>query len=142
MRQVLKKHISNPELFKAQLFNWGATFDEVIWLDSNNYHQLYSRYDAVLAVDAFTSFRTDHYDAFEGLRSYQESTKDWLFGYLSYDLKNDVEDLVSENYDGLRFPDLYVFQPKKLLLLKEKEHWPAVMLILLGVAFMRLSSSQ
>ena len=80
LRQVLKKHISNPELFKAQLFNWGATFDEVIWLDSNNYHQLYSRYDAVLAVDAFTRFRTDHYDAFEGLRYYQESTKDWMFG--------------------------------------------------------------
>jgi para-aminobenzoate synthetase component 1 len=41
-----------------------------------------------------------------------------LFGYLSYDLKNDIEELHSNNYDGLHFPDLFFFQPKKLFLLK------------------------
>lgn len=52
---------------------------------------------------------------------YQSQTKDWLFGYLSYDLKNDTENLTSNNFDGLHFPDLYFFQPKKLLLLKDNE---------------------
>jgi para-aminobenzoate synthetase component 1 len=52
------------------------------------------------------------------LKQYQQSTKDWLFGYLSYDLKNDIEQLQSQNFDGLEFPDLYFFQPKKLFLLK------------------------
>jgi para-aminobenzoate synthetase component 1 len=33
-------------------------------------------------------------------------------------LKNDTEDLHSANFDGLEFPDLYFFQPKKLFLLK------------------------
>jgi para-aminobenzoate synthetase component 1 len=90
----------------------------VAFLDSNSYPQKYSSFDCVLAVDAFTSIKTDYINAFEDLHQYQGQTKDWLFGYLSYDLKNDTEDLHSANFDGLEFPDLYFFQPKKLFLLK------------------------
>lgn len=75
----------------------------------------------MLAVDAFTSLKTDFHNAFDDLKQYQQTTKDWLFGYLSYDLKNDVEELKSSNFDGLDFPDLFFFQPKKIFLLKENE---------------------
>ena len=75
----------------------------------------------MLAVEAFTALKTDHHGAFEQLKEYQETTKDWIFGYLSYDLKNDLENLSSKNFDGLKFPDLYFFQPQKLILVgKEK----------------------
>ena len=87
-------------------------------LDSNAYHQKYSTYDAVLAVDALTSLQTDYNNAFQDLQQYQSQTKDWLFGYFSYDLKNDIEELHSNNFDGLIFPDLFFFQPKKLFLIK------------------------
>ncbi|MBT8314216.1 MAG: anthranilate synthase component I family protein, partial [Maribacter sp.] len=40
---------------------------------------------------------------------------DWIFGYLSYDLKNDVERLSSNNHDRLYFPELLFFQPKKII---------------------------
>lgn len=110
--------ISNAEDFKLKLLAWSQQFDDVVWLDSNNYEQTHSNFDAVLAVDAFTSILTDYHNAFENLKEYQSITKDWIFGYLTYDLKNDVEDLKSENFDGLQFPDLYFFQPKKLFLLK------------------------
>lgn len=72
----------------------------------------------MMAVDAFTSLKTDFHNAFEDLKQYQQTTKDWLFGYLSYDLKNDTEPLKSSNFDGLHFPDLFFFQPKKIFLLK------------------------
>lgn len=121
MRTLTQKHISNPEHFKNQLLSWSAQYDEVVWLDSNNHQQEYSSYDAVLAVEAFTSIQTDYYDAFEQLKAYQTTTRDWLFGYLSYDLKNDIEDLSSDNFDGLQFPELYFFQPKKIFLLKGNE---------------------
>ncbi len=104
--------------FKSKLLLWSQQFEEVVWLDSNDFPQTYSNYDAVLAVDAFTTLRTDYFNAFDKLKEYQSITEDWIFGYLTYDLKNDVEDLRSENYDGLEFPDLYFFQPKKLFLLK------------------------
>ncbi|RTY73506.1 anthranilate synthase component I family protein [Flavobacterium sp. LS1P28] len=118
MRTSIYKSISDSKLFKQQLLLWSQQFREVVFMDSNEYPQQYSSCDCILAVDAFTSIKTDVYNAFEDLKQYQQNTKDWLFGYLSYDLKNDIEQLQSANFDGLDFPDLYFFQPKKLFLLK------------------------
>ena len=117
MRTILSKFIENPSHFKKQLLLWANSYREVVFLDSNSYPQKYSSFDCVLAVDEFTSIKTDHHNAFEDLKQYQGQTKDWLFGYLSYDLKNDIEDLHSANFDGLEFPELYFFQPKKLFIL-------------------------
>ena len=104
--------------FKNQILIWSQQFDEVIWLDSNQYEQKYGSYDAILAVEAFTSIQTDYLQGFEKLKEYQSLVDDWVFGYLAYDLKNDVEQLESKNEDGLGFPDLSFFQPKKLFLFK------------------------
>jgi para-aminobenzoate synthetase component 1 len=97
---------------------WSQQFREIVFMDSNEYPQEYSSYDCLLAVDAFTAVKTDYHNAFEDLKQYQQTTKDWLFGYLSYDLKNDSEVLQSNNFDGLNFPDLFFFQPKKIIALK------------------------
>lgn len=118
MRTSIIKFIDNPVQFKQQVLAWAQQFREVIFLDSNDYPQQYSSYDCILAVDAFTSIQTDFHNAFEDLKQYHQINSDWLFGYLSYDLKNDLEDLNSNNFDGLHFPDLFFFQPKKLFLLK------------------------
>ncbi|MFD1064297.1 aminodeoxychorismate synthase component I [Winogradskyella litorisediminis] len=116
-RNFYPKSISD---FKQQLLVWAQQYDDVVWLDSNNHKGNYNSYDAVLAVDAFTSLKTDYFDAFNKLNDYQSTTNDWIFGYLTYDLKNTVEDLKSTNFDGLYFPDLYFFQPKKLFLIKDE----------------------
>jgi para-aminobenzoate synthetase component I len=118
LRTFIIKHIENPIQFKQQLLTWAQQFREVVLMDSNDYPQHYSSYDCILAVDAFTSIKTDYNNAFEDLKQYQQISKDWLFGYLSYDLKNDMEVLHSNNFDGLDFPDLFFFQPKKIFLLK------------------------
>lgn len=124
LRTSSTKSIFNVSEFKNQLVNWTNQFREVVFLDSNsnqNGNQKYASYDCIVAVDAFTSIKTDYSNAFQDLHQYQSQTKDWLFGYLSYDLKNNVEDLKSENFDGLQFPDLFFFQPKKLFLLKDNQ---------------------
>ena len=121
MRTTQNHQPKNIETFKQNLLLWSQQFDDVVWLDSNNHKDQYSNYDAVLAVDAFTTIRTDFFDAFERLKEYQTSVKDWIFGYLTYDLKNTTERLKSENFDGLDFPDLYFFQPKKLFLFKDNQ---------------------
>ena len=118
LRTIQKHTISNIDSFKSNLLEWSQQFNDVVWLDSNNYNQEFSNYDTILAVDAFTSIQTDYFEAFNKLKEYQNLTEDWIFGYLTYDLKNDVEDLKSSNFDGLQFPELYFFQPKKLFLIK------------------------
>lgn len=111
--------IGDITLCKQQLLAWAQTYEDVVWLDSNSYEgQRYPEYEGILAVDAFTSIQTSYEGAFDRLEEYQQMTQDWIFGYLGYDLKNDTERLTSKNDDGLGFPDLNFFQPKKVFLLK------------------------
>ncbi|VAW25572.1 Para-aminobenzoate synthase, aminase component [hydrothermal vent metagenome] len=119
LRTTTKIKVKNISEFKIQLIQWAQQFKEIIWLDSNNYQQKYSNFDAILAIDAVSKIETTHTNAFEKLKEYQSNVNDYIFGYLSYDLKNDVEKLTSTNFDGLNFPDLVFFQPKKIFLIKE-----------------------
>jgi len=118
LREKKIYNVKNITAFKQKLLAWSSQFDDVVWLDSNHHNGHYSNYDAILAVDAFTAIQTDYVNAFDKFKEYQTITKDWILGYLTYDLKNDVEKLHSNNYDGLNFPELYFFQPKKLFLIK------------------------
>ena len=49
------------------------------------------------------------------LQQFCNSNKGWLFGYLTYDLKNEIEQLHSGNTDKLDFPLLHFFSPKVVL---------------------------
>lgn len=118
--QRTKKAIQITDIseFKSKLLIWAQQFKIAVWLDSNNYIQKHSNFDAVLAVDAFSKIETNYINAFNKLKAYQTGVNDYIFGYLGYDLKNDVEHLTSNNLDELNFPDLFFFQPKKIFFIK------------------------
>jgi para-aminobenzoate synthetase component 1 len=46
------------------------------------------------------------------LQQFYDSKKGWLFGYLTYDVKNAIEPLTSSNSDNQAFPLLQFFAPK------------------------------
>ncbi|MEJ1221727.1 anthranilate synthase component I family protein [Sediminicola sp. 1XM1-17] len=121
MRTEANFTVANINNFKDALLMWAQQYHEVVWLESNGHQGRYSSFDGLLAVDALTSMVTDHHQAFEELKSYQHESKDWLFGYMSYDLKNDVEQLTSSNYDGLGFAELHFFQPKRIIQINGNE---------------------
>lgn len=121
MRKTRSYPIKNLISFKEKLLFWAQQFEDIVWLDSNGYNDSYGSFEAILAVDAFTSIKTDYDNAFEDFKEYQTYTNDWLFGYLTYDLKNDIEALTSKNHDGLDFPDLFFFQPKRIFILRQNE---------------------
>ena len=118
MRSIFNPEISSVATFKQQLLQWAQAHAEVLVLDSNGLQDAHSSFDLLVAVDAFTSLKTDQSNAFQELHNYQQATQDWILGYLTYDLKNNLEYLQSRNFDGLDFPDLYFFQPKKLFLFR------------------------
>ena len=118
MRTVKTFILENVLEFKQRLLQWSQSYEEIIWLDSNTYNNQIE-YEAILAVEAFTALKTDAKQAFDKLEEYQITTQDYLFGYLSYDLKEATENLTSKNFDGLHFPDLYFFQPKKIIKVKD-----------------------
>ncbi len=101
--------------FKLRLLNWAGGYKEAVWLDSNNHPDPYGSLEVLLAVDAETSLVASHSAGFRALREYHKKTSDWLVGYIGYDMKNDLESLTSDNTDGLKFPDLCFFQPRKVI---------------------------
>jgi len=77
----------------------------------------YINYDLIAGVDMLNVIEVNK-DAFSQLKEFHQKHEDWLFGYLSYDLKNEVEKLTSTNYDGIQASSLSFFIPKYVLLLK------------------------
>lgn len=118
MRKVTTTTIADTSDFRNQLLIWAQRYEHICWLDSNEHTDLYSQFDYLLAVDAANSIETSAPNAFEKLAHFQKINADWLFGFLSYDLKNELEDLSSTNKTGISFPDLFFFQPKKLFIIK------------------------
>nr|WP_317134307.1 anthranilate synthase component I family protein [Flavobacterium agricola] len=113
--------LENVALIKQKLLFWSQQFREIGYLDSNQHKNQLSKFELMLGVDAFTSLQTDSFSAFESLAEYQQNVKDYILGYFTYDLKNGIEKLHSENTDALQFPDIYFFQPKKLFVIKDTE---------------------
>ena len=114
--------IEDINLFKQKLFAWSRLFNEVAFLDSNtsqNHQDIYSSFDFLLAVEGFTSIKTDSFNGFEKLNDFQKNANDWLFGFLSFDLKEDTYQLPCKKSNSLDFPSLYFFQPKKIILIKD-----------------------
>jgi para-aminobenzoate synthetase component 1 len=86
-------------------------------LSSNEYHDCpYSQWEYILAVGKIDelSIHLHHENPFEKLYDFWEKHRSWLFGFLTYDIKNDIENLSSENIDGLGFPLLHFFVPEKV----------------------------
>ncbi|BDD04715.1 anthranilate synthase component I family protein [Aureibacter tunicatorum] len=124
---MIKRFIKNYKVnkisdFKSKSLKWAEQFDHFEYLNPNNFQYPNDPFIEVLAVGAndILTCKNDH-NAFEALKRFKNSKKDWLFGYFSYDLKNYLEDLKSENPDRIEFSDLMFFQPTHLLFFNDDE---------------------
>ena len=107
--------LTDIQLFKQKALHWANQFRVVCLLDSNNYpHTKYRSKDWVLAIDALEEIRCGK-NAFEEMGRFQRKVNSNIFGFFSYDLKNQIENLSSKNHDGIKFPELYFFKPRYIL---------------------------
>ena len=127
MRCKIKYPVRNTEDFKGKLLAWCSQFPVYCFLDSNSSdksisgNHLYCNYNMLAAVGAINSINVNAGNAFEQLRNFHHQTKDWIFGILGYDLKNETEKLSSDNFDGLLFNELHFFQPELVFILNSSE---------------------
>lgn len=112
------KTLQNISDFKQKALHWANQFEICCFLDSNNYKDAYSAYDFIIAAGAHAELKCRSGNAFDQLKSFHSQHQQWLFGFFSYDLKNEIEDLQSNHPDHLNFPDLYFFVPKYLIAFK------------------------
>lgn len=70
--------------------------------------------DEIEVMQHGASERFQH-NAWQALKEFRDDQLDWLFGYLGYDLKNQLEDLQSHNQKLTDAPDLFFINPGLLL---------------------------
>jgi len=99
--------------WKRAALQWASGFSPVCYLDSN---QRPGAYECLIGAGSVRHLSlSDPGNAFSLLQAFAEEKPSWLFGHLSYDLKNDVEKLVSHHPDGIGFPLLHFFEPVNVL---------------------------
>jgi len=86
-------------------------------LDSNDQDD--STFDFLAAIKKRWELNSP-IDPFIALENKIDESRDWLFGYLTYDLKNDIEELFSNNTDNQCFPKIHFFVPEIILKVKNK----------------------
>ncbi|SHM46644.1 para-aminobenzoate synthetase component 1 [Mucilaginibacter sp. OK098] len=113
--------VADPDSFKRKALQWASAFDICCYLDSNNFTDPYSKFDTLIAAGVKADIVVDTGAAFEKLEQFRRQHPGWMTGFFTYDLKNEIENLASENPDHLQFPDLYFFVPQYLMIIKGNE---------------------
>jgi len=99
-------------------FNHACVFDSNLQINTSNYLQ-HSQIIAVGFTQEFLANDATH--SLKKLEAFLNKKNTWLFGYLSYDLKNEIENLASKNADGLGFPLIHFFVPEVVIQLNGSE---------------------
>jgi len=112
-------NISNSEQVKYGLVDSFKEVSNVLLLDGNTTET--DSFEWILAVGSVDEISIGMEAAFDALQNFYDKHKDWMFGSLSYDLKNGLEDLKSTHPDGIQFPDLHFFVPQYLFVFKDNQ---------------------
>lgn len=110
--ETIAFHTREIPQFRERLLLLTRQYNYATILDSNEYQNTpYKEYDLLAGFGAKSIIRSNRFYELAALIK----KGSWLFGYLGYDLKNELESLKSENYDGLEFSDLCFFEPEILV---------------------------
>jgi para-aminobenzoate synthetase component 1 len=107
----------HPETFKQKALQWASGFGVSAYLDSGNFTDGYSKFGTLIAAGVKKELKCNTKNAFDQLAAFREQNQGWVLGFLTYDLKNEIENLSSANSDHLKFPDLYFFVPEHVILI-------------------------
>jgi len=103
--------LDSKDKFHQKALHWSGQFDEISFFNSNGAPDEWGRFESVLAVKALHSFCADD-DVLDQLQQFLVKHQcEFIPGFLSYDLKNEIEDLHTSAIDKLGFPAAYFFVP-------------------------------
>jgi len=74
-----------------------------------------------MAAGVRSRVKFDYGSGLEQLQQFISRKTRWLFGHLSYDLKNEIEHATSSHDDHIEFPDLFFFEPEVLIRFNKTE---------------------
>ena len=118
MKRFSKSYsLKNKDLFVKKIVNFSSDQSHFTLLNSNDN---FDDYELIIAYGA-ESFLQSSKNSLKKIDKYIDKVNDWIFGYLSYDLKNEIENLTDLNKDLFNLPNLYFYQPKVIWLIKDEK---------------------
>lgn len=100
------------------MLGWTKQFNIFCFLDNHNYSIQPQQYECLLAAGAVDFISSNNLNDID---SFLQKHSDWVFGHLSYELKNSIHQQTSNKKDPIGFPLLYFFVPQILLQVKQNE---------------------
>lgn len=140
--------LPNIELFKKQALAWANKFNVCLLLNSNEYQSnTPTHFEWTLAVDTVNLVEGKLGSAFVSLEGFLNEKKQTVFGFLSYDLKNEIENLPNSLPDYLGFPHLFFFEPRYVIEVKKSQvsinrNYPETMEIIDAIQAMKIENLQ
>ena len=102
--------VENIHDFKDKLLFFSKSKENVILLDSNSKKNDYEFIFSYGKISELKSFD----NSLDKLDNYIKQVDDWIFGYISYDLKDEIEGFNSKNLKYFDVPNLSFFQPSTI----------------------------
>ena len=106
-----------PKLSTYKLLAWAKDQSHFLYLNGNAYAPLHGSFPNKLFAGAISTLNSRD-ASFSKLESLIENRQDWLYGYFSYDLKNEIEVLSSNNPASIRCAHLEFSIPETIITLQ------------------------
>ena len=106
-----------PADFRVRALHWAAGFAHCAYFEPNGLDYPHSPFERLLAV---APAGTAGLDSFAGLEASSPGLGPRC-GFITYDVKNDIEALTSHNFSGLNWPMLHFFTPQTWLCWKNEQ---------------------
>lgn len=123
MRRFISFHTDNPQELTRRFISLSGEFKEVCILHSNSYRrsspmpEAYHNYDLIAAAGSVRRLTQIDKNPLDALEDFITGSGDWIFGHLSYDLKNEIENLTSSHPDHIGFPLLNFYVPRYIFII-------------------------
>ncbi len=114
-RHVCTFAVEDTALFRSQALHWARHHSHFHYFTDNGIQYPHGGFPEMLAAGVAKHCPTVPGNVFGDLQAFFEQNRDWLIGYLSYDLKNEIEALESRHEDPLGFPPSCFYVPRHLV---------------------------
>src|SRR5450432_272169 len=102
------------------MLNFGRKFGIFCFLDNHGY-EFNKSYECIAGAGVIKSILARDIPGLSKLNQFQKKNRDWIFGHIAYDVKNEIENFESSNPDGIQFPNIHFFVPEIVFILKKNE---------------------
>lgn len=116
--------VTDLKLTKNKVLNWLKKFSTFCFLDNNGYRSTVPTFECLAAAGIKTDISSGPGNALGSLQDFirERSPSSWLFGHLSYELKEEIYALPETGKpDPVGFPALYFFEPEVLIRIRDGE---------------------